>query len=260
MTRTVCIVGLAPSSRDRIADEPAGGDMWGLNMGHAYFAPEVLSKFTAWFQMHPWEEMAPRQNPRLRHLEWLKTCGIPVYMEEQHPEVPTSLRYPYEAVCETIHGTYLTSQPAFMLALAIHQGYDLIKLYGIDMNCEREWAYERACFEHLLGIAVGRGIRIWMPEDCPLLKGPIYGKTVDIPSSYLVEQLRQLQREEAEIVGRLNQNQGKQDLLERLIDMAYAGPDRLGNARSGVTVSQDGEVKADPLGIIGGNRVGAIEP
>ena len=85
-----------------------------------------MAKMTGWFQVHPYYEMAPRQNPRLGHLDWLKHAKIPVFMEEVHPEIPTSVRYPYEDVCRTIGGNYMTSEPAFMLALAIHEGFELI--------------------------------------------------------------------------------------------------------------------------------------
>lgn len=258
--KTVCIVGLAPSTRELIAQEPDGVEMWCLNMGHAIFPQPLRQKFTRWFQVHPYAEMAPRQEPRLGHLEWLRQASIPVYMEEVHPEIPASVRYPYEAVCQTIGGNYLTSAPSFMLALAIHEGFELIKLYGIDMHNQQEWSYERPCFEYLLGLAIGRGIRVWMPESCPLLKGAIYAKTVDVPSSYLVERYRQLQGKHEELIAELNQVLGKLNLLEQIMDDAFKGPDRLGAARVGQLVSPDGEVsKVDPLGIMGGNKVRAIE-
>ena len=253
--KTVCIVGLAPSSRDLVAQEPVGVEMWSLNMGHAYFPPDIMARMTRWFQVHPWDEMAPRQNPRIGHLEWLANATIPVYLEELNPAVPSGRRYPYEDVCQTIGGNYMTSEPSFMLALAIHEGFELIKLYGIDMDCDREWAYERACFEHLLGFAMGRGIKIWLPEGCPLLKGPLYAKTVDVPSSVMIERLRQLEKKEAELVGELNRNLGQREMLEEMIELAYKGKDKLGSARVGHVVSPDGEVKVDALGLLTGGDV-----
>ena len=232
--------------------------MWCLNMGHGYFPAELMAKFTRWFQVHPYYEMAPRQNPRLGHLKWLREAAIPVYMEEVHPDIPTSIRYPYEDVCQTIGGNYMTSEPAFMVALAIHEGFDLIKVYGVDMDCDREWAYERSCFEHLLGFAMGRGISVWLPEGCPMLKGSLYAKTVDVPSSYMVERLRQLQQKEAELVGEINRNLGQREMLEELIDLAYKGKDKLGNARVGHIVSPDGEVKVDALGLLTGGDVQTV--
>ena len=252
--KTVCIVGLAPSSRDLAAQEPEGVEMWSLNMGHATFSEEIMAKMTRWFQVHPYYEMAPRQNPRLGHLKWLRQAKIPVYMEEVHPDIPASIRYPYEDVCRTIGGNYMTSEPSFMLALAIHEGFDLIKIFGVDMDCDREWAYERSCFEHLLGFAMGRGIKVMLPEGCPLLKGPLYAKTVDVPSSYMVERLRQLKEKEGELVGEINRNLGHQEILEELIELAYQGKDKLGNARTGHLVSADGQV-VDPLGILTGGSV-----
>lgn len=271
--KTVCLVGLAPSTREDFINEPDGVEVWSLNMGHAFFPPAHMSRMTRWFQIHPREEMEPRQNPQLEHIEFLKSATIPVYMEETHPDIPMSVRYPYEDVCRTIGGNYMTSAPAFMLALAIHEGFELVKIYGIDLDCDREWAFEKSCFEHLLGIALGKGMKVWIPEGCPLLKGDLYGKTIDIRSSYVVERHRQLRLEEQslldeirrnegrimvaeemgdeerrqqylseahDLVGKLNLNQGKLDILEELIDVAFRGPDRLGTARSGMVVSLDG--------------------
>ena len=256
--KTVCIVGMAPTTAHLFVHEPMGVEVWGLNQGHALFTSEAMTRFTRWFQVHPYEEMAARQRPELGHLEWLKGANIPVYMEEVHPDIPASVRYPYEEVCQTIGGNYMTSEPAFMLALAIHEKFDLIKVYGIDLDCEREWSYERACFEYLLGFAMGRGLKLWLPKGCPLLKGPLYAKTVDVPSGVMVERLRQLQERESELVGELNKNLGQREMLEELIELAYSGKDRLGNARVGNIVSPDGEVR-DPLGLLGGGRVKTVQ-
>ena len=281
--KTVCLVGLAPATRDDFINEPEGTEIWSLNMGHAYFSPAHMSKMTRWFQIHPYEEMAPRQNPVIGHLEWLRSAPIPVYMEEVHPDIPTSVRYPYEEVCRNIGGNYMTSAPAFMLALALHEGFDLIKIYGIDLDCDLEWAYERSCFEHLLGIAMGRGAKVWIPNGCPLLKGNLYGKTVHIRSSTVAEMHRQAKMEESKLVAELNvclgrlelaealkgeelinkvkkeveiaqadlnANQGGLDVLNQLLDIAYRGPDGLGAARTGQVVSADGSVRRFSGGLV----------
>lgn len=188
---TVCIVGLSPSSRDMVLDEPDGVEIWCLNQGHA-FIPDVAARATRWFQVHPYEEMEARQRPEFGHLEWLKQTTIPVYFEEIHPDYPMSVRYPYEDVCLDLSGVYLTSAIAFMIALAIHEKFTLIKLYGIDMASGTEYEDQRPCVEYLIGQAVGREIKVWLPPGCPLLKGPMYAKTVMISSSHVQKRMMEM--------------------------------------------------------------------
>ena len=205
-SNTVCIVGLAPS-RELAFAEPPGTEMWCLNQGHAMFTPEQMARFTAWFQVHPWDEMVARQlrAPGLNHLEWLKTTSIPVYLEELHPQdCPAGVRYPYEDVCADLGTDYLTSEVAFMLALAIHQRYELIKVYGVDMAHGTEYLDQRNCVEYLAGIAKGRGIEVWVPETCPLFKGQRYAKTVNIPSSRVATLMAQLTHERADLKDEAN--------------------------------------------------------
>lgn len=56
------------------------------------------------------------------HPRWLAECGIPVYMTQVEPSIPTSIRYPLERVIERVVGTdYFTSTVAFMVAHAIYE-------------------------------------------------------------------------------------------------------------------------------------------
>lgn len=172
--------------------EPEGVEIWCLNQGHNSFTHEQMRRFTAWFQVHPFEEMEPRQKPEWGHIEWLQHCGIPVYMEEVQPNIPTSIRYPYEEVCWFFGGRYLTSAIAFMLAFAIYQRYEVIKLYGVDMDIGTDYHDQRPCVEFLMGVALGLGLKVWLPPGCPLLKGPVYAKTVMVPTTRINTLMRQV--------------------------------------------------------------------
>jgi len=185
-SNTVVILGLAPTTRDLALDEPRGVEMWSLNQGHSFYSPELMERMTRWFQVHPWEEMVARQKPELQHLEWMKTTSLPVYLEELNPEeVPTGVEYPYQEVCNDLGGTYLTSAIAFMLALAIHEKFELVKILGVDLNSNTEYADQRPCLEYLIGRAVERGIDVWLPPACPLLQGPMYAKSAMVSTSHI---------------------------------------------------------------------------
>lgn len=191
MTRTVCIVGGARELWDGLDHEAPGQEIWGLNQCHLIIDPKTLSRFTRWFQIHAWEPMERRQHPELRHVEWLGHCGIPVYLEEVQVKIPTGVRYPFEKVVATIGSNYFaTNSFGYMLALAIHEGFEEIKLYGADFGPKDiSDAYARPCIEFLLGLAEGRGAKVWVPEGSALLKGDIYGRTVDQSGLALEEAL-----------------------------------------------------------------------
>ena len=240
--RTVCIVGLAPSSAHLFIHEPMGVEIWGLNQGHALFTKEAMARFTRWFQVHPYEEMAARQLPELGHLEWLRQVQIPIYMEETHPDVPRSVRYPYEEITSMMGGTYLTSAPAFMLALAIHEGFDLIKVYGVDMATTTEYQDQRACFEFLLGFAIAKGTKVWLPPDCPLLKGPLYAKTVFVTTSTIEKRLNSYMSERDKLLAEYNVAVGKVVAARELLNLALKGEGKEGPGRIGLWQDQEGGV------------------
>jgi len=224
--RTVAILGLAPSTKDlAFVMEPEGTDMWCLNQGHISMTSEQLARITAWFQVHPYQDMIARQRPETHHLEFLQGLNIPVYMEECQPNIPTSLRYPYEAVCECIGGQYLTSAISFMVALAIYQGYDVIKLYGIDMAINTEYYEQRPNLEYLLGLAVGLGRKVWLPPECPILKGPTYAKTVMVPTTTINKLMMKVVAIALQKKEEYSRTMGAIEVLERLrVDELLNGP------------------------------------
>ena len=71
-------------------------------------------------------------------------------------------------------GEYLTSSVAYMLALAIHKNASHIGIWGVEMN-EDQYFHQRPNFEYLIGFAKGKGIKVTIPDACPLLKAPLYG-------------------------------------------------------------------------------------
>ena len=95
-------------------------------------------------------------------------------MTDIHPRIRTAVPYPLNRVVECIGRDYLTSTPAYALALAITEGVDEIKLYGVHDATEREYIEQRPCLEWLLGLAEGRGIKLVLPALSPLLRGERY--------------------------------------------------------------------------------------
>ncbi len=96
--------------------------------------------------------------------------------------VPTSVEYPlFPVVADVLGGRdYLVGTANYALAYAIYSGkYDLIELYGINLRTWEEWSYQRPNCELLIGLALGRKIRVEVigSEDGLLVppRGIMYG-------------------------------------------------------------------------------------
>jgi len=216
-TKTVCIVGLSPSSRDRVFKESEDIEMWSLNNGHLCFSEGQLRRFTRWFQIHPRSDYEANHEPELGHAEWLKTCPIPVYMEQVWPDIPTSIRFPRDEIVQKLGYDYFTSSIAYMVTLAIYEGYEEIRLYGIDMASDSEYILERTCLEFWLGYAHAKGIQVVLPEDCPILKGREYGHTMQITTSLINKFLRHYDQGKNNAMAEYNEALGRVNMLEDLL-------------------------------------------
>lgn len=168
--RTVAIVGACSTYRLAPYQDPAI-EIWGIGRHLTRYR-----RVTRVFEMHAraiWE-------PYLRVTEHryaldLAGAGCPVYMREQHADIPNSVAFPLDQVIAAI-GDYFVCSFSYMLGLAIAEGVDRLELYGINLTAAEEYVYQRANVEHLLGIAKGRGVDVWVHHSSPLLKAGLrYG-------------------------------------------------------------------------------------
>jgi hypothetical protein len=123
----------------------------------------------------------------LRKPDYVETLGQYhlVYMQQHWHDIPGSVPYPLDAVRETVfkdfprwdQDDWYNSSPAYMIALAVHMGAEEIGLWGVDVLDESEYQYERPCLEFLIGLAVGRGIKVTLPEG-PTALGKFRGKGI----------------------------------------------------------------------------------
>ena len=140
-------------------------------------------RLTAAFQMH--------QPPGYlcngeKYLTWLENLTIPVYMREQHPEYPTSIAYPFEAVyiltAHVMQGMrdleklkFFTSSVAWAIALAVLQGRPRIDLYGVELVEKTEYEKQRENYTFWVGFAAGCGIPLNIYGGNRMFQQPLYG-------------------------------------------------------------------------------------
>jgi hypothetical protein len=165
-------------------------DIFGLNDGYVLGMragyPQGLPRANGWYDFHPFHQMAFRPANQTQvsafevptgaylrpdgHLKWLKTRPFPVYVNTVPPDWPAHVvPFPREAI-EAKHGHYFCSSPAWMLVHLIEQGYNEIHVYGIHLATEWEYVEQRPNFEFWLRYAMDRGVKIVLPNKCPLLK------------------------------------------------------------------------------------------
>lgn len=127
---------------------------------------------------------------------WLKKLPVPIYMQERYADVPQSVRYPRERVLSE-YRRYLTSQAAWMMALALTEGVTHLGFFGIHYSSDEEHRSQRPGCEYWMGVAEGKGVQLVIPSGCPLLTGKgyqLYGYESH-PNGYVPKQAKEVKDE-----------------------------------------------------------------
>lgn len=189
---SVALVGFGPLTYYHVKETDTD-EFWTLN--HAIFVTDI-PRIDRLFEIHrrSWYLRGEQEKSDM-YDKWLRELhDFPIYMQEDQLAqdlVPSGVKYPFEEVCEELlpglirkigaeelKMVYFTSTAAFMLALAIYEGFDEIHLVGIDADSDTEYSYQKPGIEFWIGVALGRGIRVIIQEECNLCTAPIYGYEV----------------------------------------------------------------------------------
>lgn len=185
----------------------ADHEIWGLNELYRY---EPIEKFDRWFEIHD-RDVIDQDPP---HIQSLSQMDIPVYMQRRYEDLPSSLPFPKEFVEQFVGkladddmgGEYWGSSPAWMTGLAIAMGAQSLKIVGIDLAQDTEYAHQRPNMEYVLGIARGLGIPVYIPEMSDLLKAVGqygFGETGGLFRRRLTEREQWLHRQDNEHLAKL---------------------------------------------------------
>jgi len=215
--KSVAIVGFSDKTLPFLSASKAD-EIWTLN--HAYLCVGgKIPRIDRLFEIHKKDWFLRKEIPKSKaYWEWLQEQHeFPVYMQHKFKAVPSSVAYPMKDVVKDLFPNllrrvgdkyvsepYFTSTAAFMIALAIHELTGVkgaqIELYGIDMESDTEYGYQKPGGEFMIGLAVGRGIKVIRPEPSELCRSPLYGYDV-VP--YLdrnrLAEIHDLYREQKEI-------------------------------------------------------------
>lgn len=166
----VAIVGTHKETLAQTPWDDKSWQIWGMAHRRNHY-----ERYDQLFEMHRrsnWED-----NPEFEgFLEYLDTTKEIVITKWQ-ADYPNLLSYPLKKAIRLMGGReYFTSSFSYILAKAILYGAKEIGIYGINLTAEDEYIYQKPGAEFLLGIAVGRGIKVTVAKGAAILNAPFtYG-------------------------------------------------------------------------------------
>jgi len=107
-------------------------------------------------------------------------------MKKHYSFIPSSIPYPMEITKPYMR--QFSSTFCYQMALAIHDGYKTIGIYGVDFRngTLRERFVEWPGLLYWIGVATGKGIKVQLPDDAlshPYLYGLDYWRELDYSRS-----------------------------------------------------------------------------
>lgn len=169
----LAIVGTHAATREQAPFEDTAYDIWVFNEAAN---AEWCKRWDAVFQMHEPEIYKGHNTKDLKHWEWLQQKhGKPVYMQEVDPDVPDSVAFPLdEAIAITGH-KYFTASLAYTAALAILKGYEVVDVYGVELDANTEYTSQAECWRFWVGVMIGKGIHVTLHSGQKLFTASLYG-------------------------------------------------------------------------------------
>lgn len=157
--KKVAIVGFTPTRQHAPWGDPSF-EIWGLNALYKY---QDCPRFDRWFDVHGPDHIPPDR------IAAYASMSIPVYLQEVHPKVPNSVRFPKQELEKALGSRYFTNSISWMVALALAENFEEIHVYGVDMAQDTEYRFQRPNLEYWLGRAESMGRRVYIPDGSDLL-------------------------------------------------------------------------------------------
>lgn len=151
--KRLAIVGSGPNTRSNAPFEDESFDIWVFNEAAN---SEWCKRWTVCFQMHEPEIYTGHNTKDPKHWEWLQQAhGKPVYMQERDERVPDSVAFPLNDAIQLCGVKMFPTTFAYMAALAIMQGYEEIRIFGVELSVS-EYQYQANGYLFWFGFLRGR--------------------------------------------------------------------------------------------------------
>lgn len=229
MAKQVCLLGSAPSSLTLAPFANPDWEMWGCSPGVYGVAPRT----DRWFELHRYEPGQVWFSPE--YCEFLKNHPCVYVAEEKPHHLPNGKLLPLREMIQQFSPYFFTSSIAYMMALAIMEGYERIGLFGIDMAAASEYKDQRLGCQYFALLARARGIEVGVPPESDLFRpAPLYG--VSEVSHMRIKYMARRRELEGRINDAIRKQQEAKDeslfLRGALEDMEWSEMDWAGNVDS----------------------------
>ena len=164
-------------------------ELWGVTRCNVLYWRESLPDWDRWFDIHPVHPEAHHGGilaKRPEAWDWYtrQRGGKPIYLIEAHPDVPDSVAFPRAEIqaaypdCDT----QFTVSVDWMIAFALHLGFQRIVFNGIGTRFDQDFQYEHQGIWHWLGFARGRGAEVIIEgPSCYRQPEKVYGYEAAAP-------------------------------------------------------------------------------
>lgn len=220
--KRVAIVGSHPCGRNLVPWGDMDIKIWVFNAGAIM---DWCKRADVVFEMHPAGEYT---NPLNENSEYWnnflqKQMAADIYMQDIDVRIPKSKKYPFDGIVKKYLknfrrggevNRYFTSSPCYAIALALYLGYDTIDIYGIEMETNSEYIYQRDGVGLWVGIALGVGANINITKNTTMFSASLYGYDDDhniITRETFEENANAIQREFDEASKKLEFSKGRLD-------------------------------------------------
>lgn len=250
--RSIAVVGMAPAAVQPLNALSDDVEIWTLNVGPQAFAGDRWHRH---YEVHDYDWLKERQGQNVKpYLEWLGQDhgDKPIYLPKLDPRIPNGKQYPLTEVVQKYGrimpdatggrpGIYFQSTVDWMVVHAINEFQNdaarenrqvngRLHVLGVDMGLDLEYKHQRPSIEHWLGVCLGMGIEVVLPETSDLLQCAYpYGlesyepraKKLQQRRNELNQQVAQAAQQEAQARDRKMALRGALDDLEYITQGRY---------------------------------------
>ena len=235
---TVVLCGHAPTSREMAQFNRPDAEFWTMNDSYAWIGMTVSPsgesvlkyRMDRWFEVHAADVY---RNPARRsagYVDFLRAFKGPVYMQDQTPGFPTSVRYPLEQVADLTEWANLETQRGpfgssfgWMIALALLEGFTTIEMYGCDLSANEEYKSQRPSTYYWVGRCEGAGVKFILPNATPLLDEKFYGRNITVSpgvsKDMVMNKVSETRQRHAQLSREAVKEEGKQEAWAEIITL-----------------------------------------
>jgi hypothetical protein len=168
--RKIAILGGGPSLESAPVSDPTWA-LWGMPWMD-------IPELDLYFEIHAgWRNggyypCGEQPGTVVEYLNDITSEQCPIIMAKKEPDVIHSIGVLFEPLDLMAGRRYLESSVGYMLAMAalVCEEGDTVGLWGVDLNTDEEYGYQRPNAEFWVGYLRGQGVDVFVPRSSALLK------------------------------------------------------------------------------------------